>query len=88
MSDDDHDYVSTACWHAQHGECSPECEWCGATCRCSCHDEHEPGSFGELLAESSFGGPENQARRARTPKAVTEELNKKLWLRLTDGRDA
>lgn len=71
---DDHDYVSVACWHAQHGACDGACEWCDATCRCGCHEEHEAGSIGELVEESSLGGPENQARRARVPRTVRQQI--------------
>lgn len=73
-TDDGHDYVSAACWHAQHGACTNECTFCGATCRCPCHVDHPPGSFGALIEQSSFGGPENQAMRARTPKAVRAQI--------------
>lgn len=80
MDDDDtytdagHDYVSAACWHAQHGACPGTCEWCDATCRCACHVEHEAGSIGELISESSLGTDTAMAMRARTPRGVAEEI--------------
>lgn len=73
-TDDGHDYVSTDCWHAQHDQCRLTCTYCGATCRCGCHVEHEPGSFGDLIEQSSFGGPEAMAMRARTPTSAVDDL--------------
>jgi hypothetical protein len=44
-----HDYVSTACYHANrgdgrplHAECRRECKWCSAPCRCRCHVVVDP----------------------------------------------
>jgi hypothetical protein len=48
---DGHEYLSTACWHGQHGaeglhrHCRFICKWCDAACRCKCH-----GGLGTALA--------------------------------------
>lgn len=34
----DHDYLSTACFHAEHERCRRSCKFCSAQCRCHCHD--------------------------------------------------
>jgi hypothetical protein len=46
-----HDYISTACHHAKlgqgaeylHARCRDTCKFCGAPCKCRCHDEHQSG---------------------------------------------
>lgn len=32
-----HDYLSTYCWHENHGDCRLECKTCARPCRCECH---------------------------------------------------
>lgn len=32
-----HDYLSTACYHGLHRDCRKICKFCEANCRCSCH---------------------------------------------------
>jgi hypothetical protein len=34
-----HSYVSTACFHTQHGACRNTCKFCGTSCSCSCHPD-------------------------------------------------
>lgn len=56
-----HDYLSTACHHAQHDYCQAAtgrvgpkkpavCKFCGAPCRCECHctcEKHDVRTFGD-----------------------------------------
>jgi hypothetical protein len=44
----DHEYLSTACWHALfdgnqklHGSCRSSCKFCTRHCGCSCHPQPE-----------------------------------------------
>lgn len=34
---EDHDYLSTYCYHGNHADCRLTCKTCGASCRCVCH---------------------------------------------------
>lgn len=34
---DEHDYLSTACFHGKHKLCRKECKFCRSSCQCSCH---------------------------------------------------
>lgn len=36
-----HDYVSTACVHDEHGQCRRTCKFCERPCRCACHVKEE-----------------------------------------------
>lgn len=48
-----HEYLSTACWHAQaddtkhlHNLCRLTCKWCPEQCRCTCHEPGEEAPDG------------------------------------------
>lgn len=45
-----HDYLSTACFHGLHDRCRKECKFCGVACKCDCHNQQvsEPGLNWEL----------------------------------------
>lgn len=34
---DEHWYISTACYHMEHGLCRMTCKYCEASCQCECH---------------------------------------------------
>lgn len=36
-----HDYLSTYCWHENHGDCRLECKTCKRPCRCECHSPQQ-----------------------------------------------
>jgi len=69
------DYTSTACTHDIHSECRRTCKWCEAPCGCECHVE---GTMTNLIAGSSLGTPGSERRRAGVPKAMVEELMRRL----------
>jgi hypothetical protein len=50
---DDHDYLSTACYHELHHACRKVCKFCDADCRCGCHggggEEEQPPKLAEAL---------------------------------------
>lgn len=52
MTDQPHDYLSTACLHGRHDYCNSTvgvagdkkaatCKWCDARCRCDCGHERD-----------------------------------------------
>lgn len=53
-----HIYLSTACYHREHGYCQAEqrpdgtpkvpgtCKFCGNPCTCYCHNEKDPAPEG------------------------------------------
>lgn len=72
-NDGQHSYLSTACWHAQHGDpalhtsCRNRCKFCPGCCSCPCH--------GEAGTQPATGSPVDQARDiARELWAVAERL--------------
>lgn len=34
---EDHNYLSTACWHGAHERCRLTCKFCHTPCLCKCH---------------------------------------------------
>lgn len=44
MTDDEHQYLSTACYHELHLECRKQCKFCKVHCLCDCHVEIESES--------------------------------------------
>ena len=42
MSSDEHDYLSTACYHGLHVRCRLRCKFCDTPCRCECHQPLAP----------------------------------------------
>lgn len=38
--DEEHHYLSTACFHGKHNACRETCKFCTAECYCICHPEY------------------------------------------------
>ncbi len=39
MNQEEHDYLSTACFHGLHEQCRKQCKFCDVECRCDCHQD-------------------------------------------------
>jgi hypothetical protein len=50
---DDHDYLSTACFHELHDACREVCTFCDARCRCECHgNKSNEHAIAQVLEET------------------------------------
>lgn len=96
MTDTDHVYLSTACWHALfdgnkrfHGSCRNTCKFCDHPCGCSCH-----GDAGQRTHTVWVDQARNVARdllaevEASAPTALSRALRQRIktdpdlfWLR-------
>lgn len=72
IADPEHDYLSTYCWHENHGDCRRECKTCHRPCRCECHPDRqglEPTTI-RPATESAGGAGDGQDLAARLAHAL------------------
>ena len=62
VASDAHDYLSTACYHGNHGQCRKTCKFCSTVCKCSCH-------ISEDATKARESGAQDQTEWSITPDA-------------------